>query len=73
MNNDQADGRQTVTLTVPEALQMRLREIHYPWAWLNEPEYWAMLLEAGIAMHLKEHETMMDKLMELRDVREQEK
>lgn len=33
----------------------------------------AMLLEAGIAMHIKEHETMMDKLMELRDVREQEK
>ena len=43
MDNDLADGRQTVTLTVPEALQMRLREIHYPWAWLNEPEYWAMV------------------------------
>jgi hypothetical protein len=73
MDNDLADGRQTVTLTVPEALQMRLRAIHYPWAWLNDPEYWSALLEAGIAAHLKEHEAMMQKLIALEDVREQGK
>ncbi|MGB3834018.1 MAG: hypothetical protein WA975_19390 [Mesorhizobium sp.] len=73
MDNDLADGRQTVTLTVPEALQMRLREIHYPWAWLNDPEYWVALLEDGIAAHLREHEAMIEKLVALEDVREQEK
>jgi hypothetical protein len=73
MSNNLADGRQTVTLTVPEALQMRLREIHYPWEWLNDPEYWGGLLEAAVTAHLRDHEAMMQKLIALEDVREQEK
>ncbi len=63
MEREQTDGRQAVTVMVPEALQMRLRNIHQPWEWLNDPEFWEGVLETGVAAREREQQELVEMLL----------
>ncbi|MBK8174343.1 MAG: hypothetical protein IPK66_03405 [Rhodospirillales bacterium] len=71
MEDKQAGGRQTVTLTVPETLQKRLRTMNLAWEWLNDPEFWETILEQGVAKWEREQQELGEMLRALESSHEE--